>query len=150
MNIYREHTHNRSVGWSTWHFEWCTKYRYKIFYTLQLRTLCKIVLEETAQRHHINIVDYEVDIDHVHLIVDIPLEMTPTRAMQLLKGCSARLLLKELPHLSRLYPHRHLWSPGKFMASVGYITVEKAKQYLEAHHAKSSESHNFSYGRTSN
>ncbi|TAL58391.1 MAG: response regulator transcription factor, partial [Nanoarchaeota archaeon] len=28
------------------------------------------------------------------------------------------------------------WSPGKFVASIGHITLEKAKQYLEAHHAK--------------
>ena len=36
----------------------------------------------------------------------------------------------------KYYKKKHLWSPGKFMGSVGHITLEKAKQYLEAHHAK--------------
>ncbi|MBU0457653.1 MAG: hypothetical protein KKD75_05905, partial [Nanoarchaeota archaeon] len=36
----------------------------------------------------------------------------------------------------KLYPRGHLWSPGKFAASIGHITLEKAKAYLEAHHAK--------------
>lgn len=136
MDIYRQHTHNRSVGWSTWHFQWCTKYRYKIFHSEELRLLCKIAINETAKRHGIDIIDYEVDIDHVHVVASLPLTMMPTKAMHLLKGCSARILLHESPRLRRLYHKGHLWSPGKFMASIGHITLDKAKQYLETHHAK--------------
>ncbi|MBI5798625.1 MAG: IS200/IS605 family transposase [Candidatus Yonathbacteria bacterium] len=123
-----------------WHFEWCTKYRYKIFHSEEMRTLCKIAIAETAKRHAMEILDYEVDIDHVHVVVSLPLTMTPARAMNLLKGCSARIIFHESPHLRRFYRKGHLWSPGKFMASVGYITLDKAKQYLEAHHAKTSHS----------
>jgi putative transposase len=98
--------------------------------------LCKIAIMETAKRHDIEILDEEVDINHVHVIASLPLTMTPARAVQLLKGCSARLLFKEVQHLQSIYPRGHLWSPGKFMASVGHITIDKAKAYLEAHHAK--------------
>ena len=154
MDIYQQHTHNRSVGWSTWHLEWCTKYRYKIFYSEKLRNLCKIAIVETAKRHRIDILDYEVDIDHVHVVASLPLAMKPTKAMQLLKGCSARILFHEIPYLKGIYWKGHLWSPGKFMASIGHITVEKAKAYLGAHHAKDllphlGESHTFKYGRMS-
>jgi len=152
MSIYRQHAHNRSVGWSTWHLEWCTKYRYKIFYDETLRNLCKIFLYEAAKRHRFTIMDCEVDYDHVHVIVSLPLSMSPSKALGILKGCSARGLFKEVSHFHRMYPKGHLWSPGKFIGSIGHITLEKAKQYLEAHHAKDIIDRNpmpFRHGRKS-
>ncbi len=136
MDIYRQNSHERSVGWSTWHLEWCTKYRYKIFVSAQLRELCLIAIHDAARQHRIGIIDAEVDRDHVHVIASIPLTMSPTAAVQVLKSISARIILHQAPHVRRLYRGKWLWSPGKFMASVGHITLEKAKAYVEAHHTK--------------
>ena len=136
MDIYRKNARARSVGWSTWHFEWCTKYRYKIFVTEQLRHLCLIAIFDAAKQHRIEILDAECDMDHVHVVASLPLTMAPTTAICILKSISARIILHEAPHVRRLYKDKGLWSPGKFLASVGQITLEKAKQYLEAHHAK--------------
>src|SRR3989344_2896491 len=149
MDIYRQHAHAHSVGWSTWHLQWCTKYRYKIFVSQQLRTLCLIAIHEAAKRHKIDILEAEIDRDHVHVIASIPLTMKPSFATMVLKGISARLILNQAPHIARLYRKRVLWSPGKFMGSVGHITLEKAKAYVQAHHAKFPESPPFraSWGR---
>src|SRR3989344_5926370 len=153
MNIYKQHAYNRSVGWSTWHLQWCTKYRYKIFSSPERRNLCKIFLHEAAKRHNFAILDSEVDVDHIHVLASLPLTMTPSDAMQKLKGFTARCLFIEMPLLEGLYKKRHLWSPGKFMGSVGHITLETAKKYIEAHHAKfcfsSRESQTFKSGRMS-
>ena len=136
MNIYQQNTHAHSVAWSTWHFEWCTKYRYKVFKHDYIKNLCLIALEEATKRHNIKILDLEVDGDHVHMIVSLPLTLAPSRALNLIKGFSAHLLFKLVPNLRLRYRKGHLWSKGKFMASVGYITLENAKKYLEEHHAK--------------
>ena len=136
MDVYRENAHNRSIGWSTWHFEWCTKYRYKIFDTTIKRNICKIFLHEAAKRFNFAILDCEVDRDHLHLIVSLPLTVAPSMALNKLKGFTARCLFIQMPELRRRYKRGHLWSPGKFVGSVGHITVDKAKKYLEAHHAK--------------
>ena len=72
----------------------------------------------------------------MHVLASLPLTMTPVSAIHRLKGYTARCLFLELPKLRKLYKKGHLWSTGKFMGSVGHITLEKAKQYLEAHHAK--------------
>src|SRR3989344_4002760 len=153
MNIYKQHAYNRSVGWSTWHLQWCTKYRYKIFSSPERRNLCKIFLHEAAKRHNFAILDSEVDVDHIHVLASLPLTMTPSDAMQKLKGFTARCLFIEMPLLEGLYKKRHLWSPGKFMGSVGHITLVTAKKYIEAHHAKfcfsSRESQTFKSGRMS-
>ena len=136
MDIYQQNRHAHSVGWSTWHFEWCTKYRYKMFRKLSYNNLCVIAIQEAAKRYGIEIIDMEVDGDHVHIVCSMPLTMTPAKALHLLKGYSARLLFALVPDFRKRYPRGSIWSPGKFAASVGHITLEKAKAYLEAHHAK--------------
>ena len=80
--------------------------------------------------------EIEVDVDHIHLIASIPLTMAPSKALNLIKGFSAYLLFKIVPNLRLRYRKGHLWSKGKFAASVGHITLENAKKYLEEHHAK--------------
>ena len=134
--IYRQHAHNRSIGWSTWHMQWCTKYRYKIFVFENLRNFCKILLIESAKKHGFEILDLEVDSNHIHVIASLPLTMTPIAAIQYLKGNTSKGILHDFPYLRKYYRKGHLWSPGKFIGSVGHITLEKAKNYLKAHHAK--------------
>lgn len=137
MNLYRQNTHAHSVGWSTWHFEWCTKYRYKMFKQEYIKNLCLIAIQEAAKRHNIEIIDAEVDLNHLHIIASMPMTMAPSRALHLLKGLSSKMLFQLVPNFRKRYTKGHLWSPGKFAASVGHITLENAKKYLEDHHAKS-------------
>jgi len=136
MSIYKQNRHAHSVGWNTWHLQWCTKYRYRVFKKAKIKNVCLVAIVEAARRHKINVVDMEVDLDHVHVIAGLPMTMDPTKASQLLKGFSARLMFSIAPKLRKTYPRGHLWSPGKFAASIGHITLDKAKKYLEDHHAK--------------
>ena len=105
-----------------------------------IKNFCLIAIQEAAKKHNIEIIDIEVDMDHVHVIAAIPMTMTPIRALCLLKGISSKLLFQLVPNFRKRYSKGHLWSPGKFAASVGHITLEKAKQYLETHHAKTQTS----------
>ena len=136
MNIYQNNTHAHSVGWSTWHFEWCTKYRFKMFRSTYIKNICFIAIIEAAKRYNIDVIDVEVDIDHIHVIVGLPMTMPPTEALNKLKGFSAKIIFGLLPNFRKRYWKGHLWSPGKFAASVGHITLDYAKKYLEDHHAK--------------
>ena len=136
MSVYRNNTHAHSVGWNTWHFEWCTKYRYKVFRKQFLKNVCLIAILEAAKRHKIEIIDVEADVDHVHVIANLPMTVPPTKALNKLKGFSAFLIFRLVPNLRKRYRKGHLWSPGKFAASIGHITLDKAKKYLGDHHAK--------------
>ena len=135
-NIYRQHAHNRSIGWSTWHIQWCTKYRYKIFAVKEYKETCLVLLYEAAKKHDFLIFDCEIDVDHVHVVASLPLTMKPTDVVNKLKGFSAKGMFQLFPQLRTYYRKGHLWSPGKFVGSVGHITLEKAKEYLKTHHAK--------------
>ena len=144
MTLYKDNAYKHGVGWSIWHFEWVTKYRRQVFKDEELQKLCGIAFEEAAKRGNFRLENYEIQPEHVHLLVHLRPSMSPSRAVQMLKGYSSRLLfLLAEQKLRRFYwnsaTKRSLWGDGKFLASVGHITLEKAKAYIEAqraHHAK--------------
>ena len=129
---------SHAVGISMWHFEWCTKYRYKMFAKEEQRNLMTACIRRAAIMHEIKILELNVQPDHVHCVVGIKLSMSPTHALQILKGVSARLFFKNNPKAKLRYPKGHLWSPGKFASSLGFIQIEKAIDYVknqDIHHS---------------
>ena len=129
---------SHSIGISMWHFEWCTKYRYKMFGKEEYRNLITACIRRSASMHEINIIELNVQPDHVHCVVGISLTMTPVKALQILKGVSSRLFFLHHGKAGLRYPKHHLWSPGKFAASLGFIQLDVAKNYVrnqDLHHA---------------
>lgn len=139
MKYSENFAHQHAMGRSTWHIEWCTKYRYKIFKSEYNKNICVIALEEAAKKANVALLEREVEPEHIHLVAEIPLTVAPTEAIGRLKSFSAKIIFALIPKLRLRYPKGHLWSTGKFVISVGNITLEKAKEYVKnqkAHHAK--------------
>ena len=131
--------HQHALGMSNWHIEWCTKYRYKLFRKDSNKNLCRIALIEAAKKGSVNVLELEVQPDHSRMVAELPLTESPVNAVRKMKSISARILFILLPKLRFRYPKGSLWSRGKFVISVGNITLEKAKEYVrnqETHHAK--------------
>ena len=129
---------NHSVGISMWHFEWCTKYRYKMFRKEEQRNLVVACVRRATSSHRIKILELNVQPEHVHCVVGISLNLSPAKALQILKGVSSRLFFMNNPKIRLRYPKGHLWSPGKFASSLGFIQVEQSKDYVrnqDSHHA---------------
>src|SRR3989338_2528309 len=128
---------SHSVGISMWHFEWCTKYRYKMFGKEEYRNLITACIRRAASMHEIKIIELNVQPEHVHCVVGISLTITPVKALQILKGVSSRLFFLHHKKAELRYPRHHLWSPGKFAASLGFIQLDVAKNYMrnqDEHH----------------
>ena len=128
---------NHFVGNSIYHFEWCPKYRYKMFAKPKYKRLCEACIYGAAWRHKIKIRELSVMPDHVHCVASIPPTMSPVRALQLLKGISAYLFFKHHPKARLRYPKGHLWSRGKLGNSVGFADLSTTENYVrtqEAHH----------------
>ena len=71
--------------------------------------------------------------DHVHLLVSCPPRLSPAKIVQYLKGRSSRVLQQEFSHLNRRYWGRHMWARGYFCATVGGVTEEQIREYIERH-----------------
>ena len=139
MSYSKNFVHSHSMGNSIWHIEWCTKYRYKLFKSIYHKNICMIALDEAAKKSRVVLIEREVQPDHIHLIVECPLTVSPIKAIMELKSRSARIIFALIPKFHLRYPKGKLWSKGKFAVSVGYITLEKAKEYVRSqgtHHAR--------------
>ena len=52
------------------------------------------------------------------------------KVLQILKGVSAKLFFMKNPKARLRLPNGHLWSKGKFAASLGFIQVDAAREYI--------------------
>lgn len=115
-----------------YHFVWVTKYRYKVL-TGELSLRVRELVRQTCEAFEIRIVKGVVSGDHVHILVSALPELAPSEIMRRLKGRTASKLFEEYPHLKKRFWGRHLWARGYFCATVGQMTEEMIKQYLEQH-----------------
>lgn len=79
----------------------------------------------------ITIVRGNITRDHVHMLVSCPASIAPSKVVQYLKGRLSKLIQDEFPELKKKYWGQHLWARGYFCATVGSVTEEMIKQYIE-------------------
>ncbi|MGK5094585.1 IS200/IS605 family transposase [Deltaproteobacteria bacterium TL4] len=118
-----------------YHFVWITKYRYHVLVG-DLKTRVREMVRQICLQHELNILKGHVSNDH-DLLVSAPPHLAPNQIMQKIKGRSSRLLQQEFPHLRKRYWGQHIWTRGYFCATVGQVTEEMIRQYIEGHVDKS-------------
>lgn len=121
---------NRSVGIAFWHIQFCTKYRFKMFSKFKYKSLVEACIKRVCFKHNIKLVVLNVQPDHVHLIAKIDVGVNPRKVAMLIKGGSAYLFFKHHQKARLRYPCGHLWSPGKFIASVGFTDLDFTISYV--------------------
>ena len=133
LNIY-----NHAVGQNSYHFVWCPRFRHKIFANedfkfacKNFKFACKNVLQAICRKYNFDIFEFEIGVDHIHLFLDITPNYSISKAFQLLKGISSRILQKSFPtFLHAFYWKGGIWSRGKFFRSVGTVTADVIKNYI--------------------
>ena len=106
----------------------CPKYRRKVL-TAPLDERLKIILSEQIERWRQELIEMEVMPDHVHLLVGCDPQFGMHRLVKLLKGYSSHALRAEFPALKRRLPS--LWTNSYFVSTVGGVTLETLKGYVE-------------------
>ena len=141
MKIYERN--NRSIGIAFWHIQFCTKYRYKMFSKPEYKNLIEACIRNVCFKHNIKIITINVMPEHIHMVVKTAINVNPSSVLQLIKGGSAFLFFKMHVKARLRYPRGHLWSKGKFIASVGFTDLDFTISYVlhqEQHHLLSHRS----------
>ena len=68
---------NHIVGVSMWEFEWCPKYRYKMFRKWKYRKLIEACIRRAASRWNIKWIELNVQPDHIQGTASIPMDKSP-------------------------------------------------------------------------
>jgi len=135
QNKYEHFDH--SVGKIMMHLEWCTKYRYKMFGKEEYRNLVSACIRRAASLHQIEIMELNVQAEHIHCVVSFSFTFSTSKVLQILKGVSAKLFFSYHERARLRYPRGHLWSRGKFASSVGFVQLDVVQSYVrnqDSHH----------------
>ena len=128
MDGYRKSSH--TVFRITYHFVFIPKYRKPVLggdVGRQVRTM----IREICRSLDVEIVSGHVRPDHVHLLLNAPPRLSPSRIMQAIKGKTSHRLLQDYRHLRREFWGRHLWARGHFVATSGNVTDDVVATYIE-------------------
>jgi putative transposase len=130
MAEYRKGSH--TVYDIQYHFVWVTKYRYHVLRG-EVAERARELIRQTCMSRDVKILKGHVGKDHIHILVSSPPTLSPSKIMQYLKGRSSRMLQDEFPHLKKRYWGQHLWARGYFCATVGTMTEEQIREYIDKH-----------------
>ena len=112
-----------------------------MLWSVEMRSSCEKKLRGTANRYGMNIINLEVDVDHVHINIEIPPQRSVGEAVRILKSVSARRMFKEWPVLKRKLWGGNLWEGSYFARGVGDgVTADMVKRYIENHSEKAQNS----------
>ena len=129
MNEYNKGNH--TVYDIKYHVIWVTKYRYKVLYK-PIASRLRELIRQGYETRNITIVRGSIGKDHVHMLIGCSPNIAPSKIVQYLKGRSSRLIQDEFSELKKKYWGQHLWARGYFCATVGSVTEETIKRYIES------------------
>lgn len=113
------------------HLVFLTKYRCSVFTKAVLEDL-KEIFASVCQDFEAELVEFDGEKDHVHLLINYPPKVSVSRLVNSLKGVSSRLIRKKRYACiqDKLWAGA-LWSPSYFAASCGGAPISIIKQYIE-------------------
>jgi REP-associated tyrosine transposase len=113
------------------HLVFVTKYRRHVFTKPILKELREIFLN-VCQDFSAELVEFEGERDHVHLLVNYPPKVSVSKLVNSLKGVSSRLIRKkDYPTIRKALWGGSLWSPSYFAGACGGAPLEIIRQYIE-------------------
>ena len=128
MKLNLKHS-NHAVGQNAYHFVWKPYKAKRIFKNLHYKKVCEGTLRMIAMQYTFVIYELQVLADHIHLFVECPAMISVSKAFQLFKGISSRVLRRNFSYLAEL---PRLWSRGKFYRSVGNVSWEVIQNYISS------------------
>jgi len=131
MNEQEYHSASHCKYLLQYHIIWCPKFRFSVLQN-GIDEKLKKILFNIANKYHYEIKALEVMPDHVHLFVSCPQTVAPCDIARTFKSISAIELFKEQPELKKFYARcGKLWSNGYFISTIGNISEDTVKQYIE-------------------
>ena len=113
-----------------YHIVWVPKYRYKVLKGKIGEEVRKTIIVQ-SERLGCEIVELNVQVDHVHLLIKVPPKVSISALMGVMKGKSAIRVFSKFPELKqRPYWGNHFWAEGYCVDTVG-LNSEMIQKYVK-------------------
>jgi len=111
-----------------YHVIFATKYRRRVLSDEIQKRLKELVMEKQVEYKY-KVIEIEAMEDHVHLLLDVNPKIGIFNQVNHIKGYTSHVLREEFKTLRTRIPT--LWTRSKFISSVGSVSLEIVKKYIE-------------------
>jgi putative transposase len=126
MNEFNKLAH--AVWQCKYHIVWCPKYRFRILKGILGKSV-RDIIKQLSEWRRIEILEGNVQVDHIHLVLSIPPKYSVAETVGFLKGKSAIKIFDVHNELKRRYWGRHFWAKGYCVSTVG-LDEEQIRKYV--------------------
>ena len=121
---------SHSIYECKYHIVFCPKYRMRILKGDVAEYTRQQIYQLCGQKDQVEVLELNVQADHVHLVVSIPPKYAVSNFVGYLKGKLAIKLLSQYEKVKRKYWGRHVWSRGYCVSSIG-LDEERIRKYVK-------------------
>ena len=109
------------------------KYRLKLMSASNISSDIKKLSEQIAKKHNVDIWYLESDKDHIHYMIEVEPNTNLANFVKTLKSYTTYHIWKKYPNYLRkcFWKERTFWSDGYFIASIGEVSADTLKEYIE-------------------
>jgi putative transposase len=112
-----------------YHVVFCPKYRYQILEGEIGEWVKREIIRLMSYKDGIEIIELNVQLEHVHLVMWIPPKYAVSSVMGYMKGKLALSLFQRFGRLRKKYWGQHLWGRGYCVSTIG-IDEERIREYV--------------------
>lgn len=121
-----------------YHLVFCPKYRRRILKDEVKEYVRREIENLLRQKEAVEIIELNVQSDHIHLIVWIPPKYAVSEVMGYLKGKLAIRIFQRYEKIGKRFWGRHLWSRGYCVSTIG-IDEQRIREYVKWQEKKEQE-----------
>ena len=129
---------SHSIYECKYHLVFCPKYRRPILKDEIREYVRGEISNLLRQKEGVEIIEMNVQSDHIHLIVWIPPKYAVSAVMGYLKGKLAIRLLQKYERLGKQFWGRHIWGRGYCVSTIG-IDEQRIREYVQWREKKEQE-----------
>lgn len=121
---------NHSVFAMYYHLVLVVKYRRKVFDDT-ISSYAKSVFEKISPSYNISLLEWNHDIDHVHIMFKAQPNSELSKFINVYKNASSRLIKRDFPKIRNKLWKEHFWSQSFCLLTTGGAPIEVIKKYIE-------------------
>ena len=123
-------SNNHSVFLLNYHLVMCIKYRRKVIDD-SISDRLKEIFEDIAPKYGVELLEWNHDIDHVHLLFKAKPNTEISKMLNAYKSASSRRIKNEFPSIRKYLWKEYFWSKSYCLVTTGGVPIEVVRQYIE-------------------
>ena len=112
------------------HIVWIPKYRKRVLRGKMAQRI-EILLKECADVNKWKIHELNVQVDYVHMLIQIRPNISVSKVVQFFKDGSSKIIREEFPELQEFIWGDNFWAEGYFSETVGKVNLNVIREYIK-------------------